>query len=109
MLLGLQGKENKEVQEGLGEYYNVDCHLSPEFCDTSGEEIFSQIRCMEEGGGRGQGGGGAGAGGPLQGKAGGQVGLRWQARPARGQAGGDINEKERKEGEMRKETRANTA
>ena len=57
---------------------------------------------MEEGGGRGQGGGGAGAGDPLQGKAGGQVGLRGQARPARGQAGGNIKEKGRKEGEMRK-------
>ena len=49
---------------------------------------------MEEGGERGQGGGGAGAGDPLQGKAGGQVGLRGQARPARGQAGGNIKEKE---------------
>ena len=94
MLLGLQGKENKEVQEDLGAYYCVDYHLSPEFCDTSGEEIFSQIRSMEKGGGRGQGGGGTGTGDPLQGKAGGQVGLRGQARPARGQAGGDIKEKE---------------
>ena len=84
MFLGLQGKENKEVQQDLGEYYNVDFHLSPEFRDTSGEKVFSQIRSMEEGGGRGQGGGGAGAGDPLQGKAGRQVGLRGQARPARG-------------------------
>ena len=49
---------------------------------------------MEKGGGRGQGGDGAGAGDPLQGKAGWQVGLRGQARPARGQAGGEIKEKE---------------